>query len=196
MSVQERLEAAGGATEYSRAFLVGWRLAQLHANPIHMADVRAFAREGEDGLAELPERLDPQQQARLIWVGLDADLARLPGGESPEISDARTVLKTHLQNPAYDQNAISRGIEALFKLSLTNVYVINPHLAKALIVGEQLAGLVFGPADPTIARAALEARLSETSVRRTCSLLDELQSSFPCVPPRRSPGHWCSGGTR
>jgi hypothetical protein len=172
-------ETARNTEEYSRAFFVGWRLAQLYARPVHIAEVPAFATDKEHGLPEIPEKLTEQQQARLIWVGLQTDIGTLPGGTAPEISDATTTVRVHLQNANYDKVAISTGIADLFKLTLTNVYVINPHLAKALVAGEQLAELVFTPADQDSPFAVLEARLSKDNVKRTCSLLAELQSAFP-----------------
>jgi hypothetical protein len=174
MSAPER-----NTEEYSRAFFVGWRLAQLYASPVHMAAVPAFASDKKGGLPEIPEKLDQTQQARLIWVGLDTDISQLPGGTAQEISDAKTTLRVQLQNSDYDELAISTGIAHLFKLTLTNVYVINPHLAKALVAGEQLAELVFGPAAQDSPLVALETRLSEGNVERTCTLLAELQSAFP-----------------
>lgn len=117
----------------------------------------------------------------MIWVGLHGDLPELPGGKSADILKAITALEVALENPAFTEEEISGHILNVFGITLANVYVVNPHLAKALILGRQLAGLVFGrvgaPADFT----ALRERLSADRVSRTCSLLEELQSTFPLL---------------
>lgn len=178
MAAQEELEPAGNATEYSCAFLVGWRLAQLYANPIHTEQIQAVVEE-KGYLPVIPKDLTQHQQAQLIWLKLDSDLSELPGGKSPEISKAKTALEALLQNPQYDKGAIATSIENVFAMTLANVYVIHPHLAKALNLGRQLAHLVFGPADAPSVFTTLREQLSKDRVSRARSLLDELQSSFP-----------------
>lgn len=174
MAVQAAIEAADNTREYKRAFLVGWRLAQMHANPVHMADLPALVTD-EDGLAQISDDFGPGQRARLIWEGLSTDLSGLPGGTSPEVTAAKDGLQSILKNPKQDQRAIATSIEDLSKQVLMNVYITNPHLAKALLIGQHLAQFVFGPADHT----ALAERLSAEKVRRTCLLLTELKESFP-----------------
>lgn len=174
MTVQAAIEAADDTREYKRAFLVGWRLAQMYATPIHMADLPTLVTD-KGGLAQIPDHFEAGQEARLIWAGLNTDLSGLPGGTSPEIESAKTALLESLQNPEQEERAIATNIRTLSKRTLMNVYITNPHLAKALLVGQQLAEFVFGPTDP----AALAERLSAENVRRTCSLLTELKASFP-----------------
>jgi len=171
MTVQAAIEAADNTHEYKRAFLVGWRLAQMYANPIHMADLPALVTD-KGGLAQIPDQFDPGQQARLIWEGLDADLSKLPGGNSGEIVKARTMLGGTLAGHNYNEDAIANSIKDVFSRTLMNAYIVNPHLAKALVVGQQLAEFIFGP-------AALAERLSAENVQRTCSLLAKLKASFP-----------------
>ena len=174
MTVQAAIEAADDTRQYKRAFLVGWRLAQMYAAPIHMADLPTLVTD-EGGLAQIPDHFEAGQEARLIWAGLDTDLSGLPGGTSPEIERTKTALYESLQNPEQEERAIATNIRTLSRRTLMNVYITNPHLAKALLVGQQLAKFVFGPTDP----AALAERLSVENVQRTCSLLTELKASFP-----------------
>ena len=201
MAAQRELESVGNATEYSRAFLVGWRLAQLYATPTHTEEILAVVRE-EGYLPEIPERLTQQQQAQLIWIGLGSDLSELPGGKSSNISEAKIRLKGALEDKEYNEEAITKAIRDVFKITLINVYIIHPHLAKAIILGRQLAGLVFGPANAPAAFTALHEQLSADRVKRTCLLLEELQSSFPLRATAAVSGslvywqHWmetCSG---
>lgn len=164
----------GNTREYGRAFLVGWRLAQMHANPIYMTELHTLVT-GNNGAAEILEHFEPGEQAQLVWRALEADLSELPGGGSQNITTAKNTLLQNLENPHYGEQAIATSIETLSTRTLANVYIANPHLAKALLVGQQLAEFVFGPANP----AALAERLTEEKVQRTCSLLTELQASFP-----------------
>lgn len=178
MATRGELDSTENAREYSRAFLVGWRLAQLYASPSHTDQITPVVDE-EGYLPGISIKLTQQQQAQLIWVGLHSDLPELPGGKSADISAAITSLDVALKSPAFKEEAISDNILNVFKITLANVYVVNPHLAKSLILGQQLAGLVFGRVGAPSGFTSLQEQLSADRVRRTCSLLDELQSAFP-----------------
>lgn len=179
MVAQGNLEPAGNTSEYSRAFLVGWRLAQLYANPTHIDHKLAFVVDEEGYLPGISQELTQQQQAQLIWVGLQTDLSELPGGISPEATAAKTALGVSLASANYHEESIASGILDVFKVTSANVYVVNPHLAKALNLGRELAGLVFGSVGASPDLSALRKQLSAGRVGRICSLLDELRSAFP-----------------
>lgn len=177
MAAQGGLEPAANATEYSRAFLTGWRLAQLYASPAHTAEIQADVKE-EGYLPDIPQSLTQEQQVRLIWTSLASDLSGLPGGDSQSITDAKTRVRTSLDGSGFDEQTITADIENVYKKTLTDVYVINPQIANAIILGKQLASMVFRPINAPDDPAALLQQLSAGRVQRTCALLEELQSSF------------------
>jgi hypothetical protein len=180
MTVQAALDGVGSTREYSRAFLVGWRLGQIQATPIHLADLHTLLG-ANNGAAEILTNFDSTEQAQLVWNGLDADLSELPGGDSAEITSAKSSLWEGLKNPAFNDVAIAGAAKTLLTRTLMNAYVGNPSLAKTIEAGRQLAEYVFGPevtAIPVVPVVPAR-RLSEEKVLGTCSLLAELQACFP-----------------
>jgi hypothetical protein len=110
MVTQRGLKPEGNAKEYSRAFLVGWRLAQLYASPIHPEDISVvFTKDGY--LPEIPENFTPPQQVKLIWTGLRGALEELPGGTSQEIANAITSLEETLQDKEYKEGYSAGRVE-------------------------------------------------------------------------------------
>jgi hypothetical protein len=174
MTAQATLDGMSNTREYSRAFLVGWRLTQIHANPVHMPQLPTLVADN-NGVAEILTHFNSAKQAQVVRQGLEADLSKLPGGDSPDTTSAKTTFWQHLENPDYPAPTIATSIETLLGCILADTYVADPDLAKAIVVGEQLAEYVFGPAEPDV----LAGRLSEEKVRGTCSLLTELQARFP-----------------
>jgi hypothetical protein len=180
MTAQSAVEGVDGTREYSRAFLVGWRLAQIQATPIHQADLHTLVG-ANNGALEILTNFDSTEQAQLVWNGLDADLSKLPGGNSPEITSAKNSLWEGLKNPAFNDVAIASAAKTVLTRTVMNAYVANPSLAKAVEAGRQLAEYVFGPevtAIPVVPVAPAR-RLSAEKVDGTCSLLADLQTRFP-----------------
>jgi hypothetical protein len=175
MAAQGELKTEGSAEEYSRAFLVGWRLAQLYARPSHSGKISAvFTKAGY--LPEIPENFTPPQQANLVWTNLKGDLEALPGSTSKESEEAITALSVTIKDEQYTEAALATGISRVYENTLKNVIFVHPQLAKAIVLGRQLTDLVVGPANGTV---TFQEQLDADLVKSTCVLLDDLQSCFP-----------------
>jgi hypothetical protein len=175
MVAQEELKPEGNAEEYSRAFLVGWRLAQLHARPTHPENISAVVTK-VGYLPEIPEDFTPPQQATLIWTNLRGDLEALPGSMSNGTADAITALDVTLRDREYTKDTLTTGISRVYEKTLKNVFFVHPQLAKAIVLGRQLTDLVVGPANDTV---TFQKQLNADLVKSTCLLLEDLQSCFP-----------------
>lgn len=177
MTAEHGLESVYNAADYRRAFLVGWRFAQLNAKTTHAQQILAVYG-GGGYLPGLPE-FTPEQRTLLIWSRLKLDLLGLPGGDLPTIQKEVEFADKALAKDSLDESAINSSIRDAFNTALVQVYITHPHLGKAIDLGHHLASLVFGPASATGEVTALKAQLGAELVERTCLLLRELQSAFP-----------------